>query len=82
MELPQEVMEMKLAECYTSQDVIEIIAHSFYYSINPNTRMNVPNNAYIYAEKMLQKYGTAEAREAQQLLRSKSSRNEKDTQIA
>ncbi len=41
---------------YREYDVIDAIAHALYYTANPDSKMCVPNCAYIQAEKMFKEW--------------------------
>lgn len=51
-----EVEHEKPIYLYRPYDVVEAMAHAIYYTANPDTKMCIPNCAYIQAEKMFEKW--------------------------
>lgn len=41
---------------YRPHDMVDAIAYAIYYTANPDSKMCVPNCAYIQAEKMFEKW--------------------------
>ena len=51
-----EVENEKLMYLYRPYDMVDAIAYAIYYTANPDSKMCVPNCAYIQAEKMFEKW--------------------------
>lgn len=41
---------------YDKNDLVDAIAYALYYSVNPDSKMCIPNCAYFKAETMLKKW--------------------------
>jgi hypothetical protein len=52
--LPDELINTPIS--YTKTDDYMDVAEKLYYFINPNSKMDVPNSAYILAEKWFQEW--------------------------
>ena len=46
----------KPVHLYKSHDITDAMAYAIYYTANPDSKMCIPNCAYIQAEKMFEKW--------------------------